>query len=193
MIASNPAGIHEAHKNRIYKKGDVRFPINNVIKKHFNKEKKKKKMPSFVDNLRDNSYAVSPEVTQIIKTNNASQQSQPILSNKMSKNVIFTRIKNRKIKDSTKAFEGRAYSAVRRSSNFKKLDISSIVLPSRIIEKKRIKSLSKKNNLSIVQNNLQPLSIDASCNPSMTISRPNSRGFASVTRKIGRFWNKSPQ
>jgi hypothetical protein len=174
-------------------KGDVRFPLNSVIKKHFNKEKKTKNIHSFIKNLEVNSYAISPEVTQVIKTNKTSQQSQPILNNKISKNIIFNRIKNRKNKDSTKAFDGRAYSAIRRSSNFQKLDISSVVIPQRIIEKKRIKSLSKKNNLSIIQNNLKPLSIDESCNPSMSISRPNSRGFASITRKIGRFWNKSPQ
>jgi hypothetical protein len=91
-----------------------------MLKKHFTKEKKAKLISFYNKEIHDDSIAASPEVNQHIPINKASQKSHPVLSNKIGQKITFKRIKNSsKNKDKTKAFNGRVYSAVRRSSQFK--------------------------------------------------------------------------
>lgn len=188
---SQPSGIPERAKHRIYKKADIHIPYNNMmLKKQLGREKQPKYTPPRIEELQENSYAISPNVTQVFPSGKSAQQSHPVLgSGKFSKNIIFKRVHKRVKSKETNFFKGRVNSAVRRSSNFKNLDTSGL-MPSRV-SKKRIKSLSKKSNISIAHPSLQPLNVENNQN-SFTI-RPHSRGFGSATRKLGKLWNKSPQ
>jgi hypothetical protein len=120
LIASNPTGILEAPRSRIYKIGDVQIPVNRMLKKHFMKEKKAKFIPFYNKKIHENGIVASLEVTRYMPTNKASQKSHPVLSNKIGQKITFKRIKNNsKNKDKTKAFNGRVYSAVRSNSQLK--------------------------------------------------------------------------
>lgn len=181
---SEPAGMPEAPKNKIFKKVDMHVPYNNMMKKMFNRDKKVKvNLPSKA-HIEANSYAMSPEINTSTKHNQINQKSQPMIQNPKFQKEFQVNILNKK---NNKIFKNRIYSAVRKSSNINQLEIPKML--SKKINKKRIKSLQK-NNVSIAPNGLQLLNIDP-YQPTMTL-RSNSRGFGSVTRKIGKFWNNTP-
>ena len=99
-------------ENVSHSKIEVRKQNNEQIRKTVNK-KNNWNSPNLLKELQENSYAISPEVSDYMITNKLVQKSQPLLSSKLPKNFIFK--KQNKVKG--KYLRARVYSAVRRSFN----------------------------------------------------------------------------
>jgi hypothetical protein len=173
MNMSQPEGTIESSKSKIYKLNELQMPYSNMMKKMFKREKK------------------SPIEDPLIVHNRSQQQAQPAINsgNKFPKNIIFKRVNGRSNREK-QLYKGRVNSAVRKSSNFKNLDMSSYLPMS--IKKQRISSSKRRKNLSISNNyNLQLSNIEVYQN---TMSLRSTReGLTTGARQYKKLWNKSPQ
>ena len=124
--------IHSNHSN-----GNQKQEKSNLMLRKLN-ESHHLPQPVLKKELEPNNYAMSPYAKVNLDQSKQTQSSQPVIShNKLQKNFIFKRVKNRISKDS-KQFKGRVSSAFRRSSQITNLDIST---SGRVIDQKRIRSL----------------------------------------------------
>jgi len=192
MNMSQPEGTIESSKSKIYKLNELQMPYSNMMKKMFKREKKSNlDLPSKMQELENNCYAASPIEDPLIVHNRSQQQAQPAINsgNKFPKNIIFKRVNGRSNREK-QLYKGRVNSAVRKSSNFKNLDMSSYLPMS--IKKQRISSSKRRKNLSISNNyNLQLSNIEVYQN---TMSLRSTReGLTTGARQYKKLWNKSPQ
>lgn len=134
--------------------------------------------------LEDNSFAVSPAVTQLISMNTPLNLLQSTLNTRIPKNIIFNSSKV-KSKLKKRLIKGRLNSAIRRSYNPPFLPTSQVL---KIRKSQRCKSQFK-NKISTINNHLRLSNFDSTV-PISTV-RLSSKGNTSVSKKFRKLWNKS--